>query len=121
MHLLEHTYNTPYGSMECYERYLIFRFEGTKIDSQTSIDILKYAYNHYGKRKFVFIGNRPFASDIDPKAYKAVNHKLMIGLAIVSQTAEVKQEAINEQPLYKGSFSFFNTVDEAVDWAQTVH
>lgn len=117
---MENLYKTPYGSMECYPTYLIFRFEGNALDAKEAMDIMKYAYDHYGKRKFVFISNRPFESDIHPKAYKAINSKLMVGLAIVSATEAVKQEAANEQSLYKGVFSFFKTVDEAVNWALTV-
>ncbi len=44
----------------------------------------------------------------------------MVGLAIVSESDAVKQEAYNEQELFKGSFSYFKTIAEAEDWANTV-
>ncbi|WP_432412722.1 thymidylate synthase [Rasiella sp. SM2506] len=114
------TYQTPHGPMDCFKNCLIFKLVGTGISAIAAKEIMQYAYDHYGNNKFVFISNREFASNIDPKAYDAINPKLMVGLAIVSQEEAVKQEAIQEQQLYLGSFSYFKTVEEAKDWATTV-
>lgn len=114
------TYDTPHGRMECYENYLVFSLASNGITGTASKEILSFAAAHYGKRPYVFIANRDFASPISPDAYKAINPKFMIGLAIVSESEAVKQEAYNEQELYGGAFSYFKTIDEAKDWAKTV-
>ena len=114
------TYKTPHGPMDCYSNYLVFRLEGDGISEISAKEIMQYAYNHYERNPFVFISNREFASNIDPKAYNAIDPKLMIGLAIVSAEEAVKQEAFNEQKLFEGSFSYFKTVEEAMGWADTV-
>ena len=114
------SYQTPHGPMTCFANYLVFKLTGTGIDAKAAKEIMQYAYDHYQKSPFVFISNREFASNIDPKAYDAINPKLMVGLAIVSEEEAVKQEATNEQELFKGSFSYFKTVEEAKDWANTV-
>tara|TARA_R110002072_G_scaffold14272_1_gene59297 strand:+ start:58034 stop:58402 length:369 start_codon:yes stop_codon:yes gene_type:complete len=117
---MEAVYETPHGPMKCYPNYLVFKLKGDGISEPAAHEIMSYAYRHYDRRKFVFISNREFASNIDPKAYTAINPKVMVGLAIVSQEDEVRQEATSEQQLFEGSFSYFKTVDEAKDWANTV-
>ncbi|MDX1463581.1 MAG: thymidylate synthase [Marinirhabdus sp.] len=117
---MEALYETPHGPMKCYANCLVFRLVGDGISQKAAKEIMSYAYKHYGKRKFVFISNREFASNIDPKAYVAINPKLMVGLAIVSAEDAVREEAMNEQELFDGSFSYFKTIEEAIDWANTV-
>lgn len=117
---MEKLYETPHGSMECHDNYLIFRLSSNGITGKSAKEIMAYAYRHYGKRKFVFISNRPFASPIETTAYKAVNPKFMVGLAIVSEDEGVREEAMREQELFKGSFSYFKTINEAEGWANTV-
>lgn len=114
------SYITPHGEMDCYENYLIFRLSSNGISGKSARVIMKYAYDHYNGNKFVFISNRKFASNIEPEAYKAVNPKYMVGIAIVSENLDVKVKALTEQELYRGSFSFFTSEDEAADWANTV-
>jgi len=117
---MNRTYNTPHGIMECYENYLVFHLASNGITGDTAKEILSFAGEHYDTKKYVFIASREFPSPISPAAYKAINPKYMVGLAIVSENDAVKQEAYNEQGLYKGAFSYFKTVAEAADWAATV-
>jgi len=114
------SYTTPHGEMECFENYLIFRLSSNGITGKSAKEIMKYAYDHYDGKKFVFISSREFASNIEPKAYRAINPKYMVGLAIVSEIDAVKEEAVKEQQLFEGSFSFFKTEEEAANWADTV-
>ncbi len=118
--MIENTYNTPHGIMECHENYLVFYLASDGLSREDSKEVLSYAAKHYGDRKYVFIANRKFASNISPEAYKAIDQKQMVGLAIVSEEEAVKQEAYNEQNLYSGSFSYFKTISEAESWANTV-
>ncbi len=114
------TYNTPHGLMECYENYLVFHLSSNGITADAAKEILSFVGEHYETKKYVFIASRKFPSPISPAAYKAINPKYMVGLAIVSESDAVKQEAYNEQGLYKGAFSYFKTIAEAEDWANTV-
>lgn len=106
--------------MECYDNHLVFYMASKGITGVAAKEILSFAATHYGNRPYVFIASRDFASPISPDAYKAINPKAMVGLAIVSENEAVKQEAYNEQELFGGSFSYFKTVAEAADWARTV-
>lgn len=117
---METTYQTPHGIMNCFNNYLIFRVSANYITRQSAKEIMKFAYDHYKKRPFVFISSRKFVSNVDPEAYDAIDPKLMVGIAIVSEDTAVRNEAVEEQSFYKGSFSFFQTEEEAADWANTV-
>lgn len=117
---MKKSYDTPHGLMECYENYLVFHLSSDGITGEAAKEILSFASDHFGNKKYVFISSRQFASPISPDAYRAINPKYMVGLAIVSESDAVKQEAYNEQELFKGAFSYFKTVAEAEDWANTV-
>ena len=117
---MEAAYDTTHGIMKCYENCLVFYLSDDGISESSAKKIMGFAYKHYDRRPFVFISNREFASNIDPKAYKTIDAKRMVGLAIVSENEMVKQEATNEMDLYKGSFSYFTTVEEAREWSNTV-
>ncbi len=117
---MKKTYNTPHGPMDCYENYLIFHLSSDGITGEASKEILSFARDHYGNQKYVFIASRKFPSPISPDAYKAINPNYMVGLAIVSESDTVKEEAYNEQELFNGAFSYFKTIAEAEDWANTV-
>jgi len=117
---MEKSYNTPHGLMECHENYLVFHLASDGITEKAAKEILSFAVDHYRQKKYVFIASRKFPSPISPAAYKAINPKYMVGLAIVSDSDAVKDEAYNEQGLFTGAFSYFRTVAEAEDWANTV-
>ena len=58
--------------------------------------------------------------NIDPRTYLEVRSKSVIGVAIISTNEEVKQEAIKEQELYPGVFTYFKNLKEAVSWSSTI-
>ena len=54
------------------------------------------------------------------EAEEKASSKSVVGIAIVSNNEDVKFEAMEEQGLFKGAFSYFKSIDEAADWAETV-
>ena len=66
------------------------------------------------------ISDRKNSYKVDSAAYKFINPKKIVGIALVSSNEKVKMDAEEKQQLYDGSFGFFTTVEEAVDWAKTV-
>ncbi|MGJ8666972.1 MAG: thymidylate synthase [Patiriisocius sp.] len=107
-------------TIECYDSYLVFTLKSKEITTDLAKEILGFADNHYKKRPYVFISNRAFSSNVDPNVYKEINTKVLVGIAIVSEDQEVRKETMREQQLFEGSFSFFKTVEDAIDWAKTV-
>ncbi|MDC7994574.1 hypothetical protein [Altibacter sp. HG106] len=114
------TYTTPFGTMQCFENYLVFHLEAENISRNEAKEIVSIAEGHFQKRKFVFISNRTLPSVISEEAYKEINLKYMVGIAIVSKNENTRTSAMTEQSWFDGSFSYFATVEEAVDWANTV-
>ena len=41
----------------------------------------------------------------------------MVGIAIVTSKENASEDLIKEQEMYKGSFTFFKSLEEAKDWA----
>ena len=64
----------------------------------------------YKKNPHVVISDRKFASSIDIDAYKYVNHKRMVGIAIVTSKENASEDLIKEQEMFK-------SLEEAKDWA----
>lgn len=118
--MIEQKYETPYGDLQCYECYVVFHLKTTEVTVELAKHVLRLSNDHYKGRKYVFISEREFASNVDPEAYKFVNPRQMIGHAIVSKDADVKAEAVSEMELFKGAVSFFPSVKEAASWAETV-
>lgn len=106
--------------MYCYENYVIGNLNPeVKVTNAIAIQMLDDINKHFGNGKIVFISNREFGNEVDPKVYKLVNPATMIGIAIVGSTQEQKIQAAIEQSLYGGSFGYFNTLESAVVWAKS--
>jgi hypothetical protein len=109
-----------FGVMYCYDYYVVGKLNyGINVDNEIATRMLTDINRHFGKNKIVFISNREFGHQVDPKVYKLVNAKTMIGIAIVGTTQEQKIQAATEQSLYGGSFGYFNNLESAVEWAKS--
>ncbi len=118
-HIKEFVY--PFGKVYCYENYVIGNINESikKVDTAIAKKILEDIHNYYSGKKIVYISNRSFSHDIDPSVYKLVNPKKLIGIAIVGKGQKQRDQASSEQPLYSGSFGFFENMDSAISWAQS--
>jgi hypothetical protein len=109
-----------FGEVLCFDNYVIGNLSGSNIvNTSIAETIINDINNYYGNRKIVYISNRMFAHNVDPQVYKLVNPDKMIGIAIVGHGATMRDQAIIEQGLYAGSFSFFESMESAVSWAQS--
>lgn len=117
---MEKKYTTPYGLLECFRKHVIFHLSAVDVNESLAAYIIELLNGHYIDAPYVFISKRDFVSKVTPGAYKFINPKHMVGLAIVSEEEQVRELAIEEMDLFSGAFCFFKTIDEAVDWASTV-
>ena len=112
------TIEYPFGNFHLYESYchldLVENKHLTIGECREGINDLN---EFYKKRTHVVISDRKFASSIDLEAYRHVNHKRMVGIAIVTTNEDAADELVKEQEIYKGSFVFFKSLNEAKDWA----
>ena len=105
-----------FATLELTEHYSFVNLnENCNMTLEQSKDMLK-------DRKSVVQGksvDRKEETTIDLKSYKLANPKQVIGIAIVSKAEKIFDQLIKEQRLFKNSFAFFKTVDEAKDWAES--
>ncbi len=107
-----------YGNLHLYEHYCHLDLgEATFLSLKQCQDVLADLDTFYKKRPHVIISDRKFTASVDTKSYKYVNHKRMVGIAVVTSNENAKQELVKEQELYGGSFAFFKTVEAAKEWA----
>ena len=106
--------------MYCFENYVIADLnKNSVIDTSAAHSMLNDVNNFYGNSKVVFVSNRQFSNDVDPEVYKLVDHKKLVGIAIVGSGQQQRVQAANEQALYSGSFGFFENLESAISWAQS--
>ena len=117
---MERKYDLSTGVLECYPLYAIFHFNAPFYDHDEAKELVQKLDSHYKDRKCVVISNREMAKNVNPEVYNNVKSKTVVGIAIVSKDEAVKNEAYEEQSLFGGAFSYFETIEEAADWAQTV-
>ncbi|WP_124979428.1 SpoIIAA family protein [Nonlabens xiamenensis] len=113
-------FNYDFGQLFCYDHYVIGKLdEDSLVTTTLATQLLSDIRSHYGKNKVVYISNREFGHSVDPKVYKLINPKQMIGIAIVGNSSIQRIQATTEQSLYNGSFGYFNNMESAVLWAKT--
>ena len=117
---MEKQYELSTGILECYPLYAVFHFNSNFYDLEEAEELTKIIDSHYRGRKCVVISNREMAKTVNPIVYEKASSKSVVGIAIVSNNEDVKFEAMEEQGLFKGAFSYFKSIDEAADWAETV-
>ncbi len=116
---MEQEYKMSSGLLRCFPFYAIFDFTADSYDIDDAKEFLGVLDGHYKKRKCVVISSRKFTKNINPDVYKSGRSKAAVAIAIVSDNDEVREEAVQEQSLYDGAFSFFQNVQDAVNWATT--
>lgn len=111
-------FDYPFGKAHCFERYVYFELKKLEVlTSDMSKQIMIDIDDFYKNQQYVFISHRKFTLAVQPEAYKYVNPKKMIGVAIVADN--LGDNLIEEQSLYRGSFAFFKNQEQAVSWADT--
>ena len=116
----KNVFNYSFGKMYCYDNYVVSQLQTDVIvNNEIASSILHDINEFYGKNKIVFISNREFGHAVEPKVYKLVNPKIIVGIAIIGTSKEQKIQAANEQSLYSGSFGYFNNVASAIEWASS--
>ncbi|MAZ72195.1 MAG: hypothetical protein CMC70_03515 [Flavobacteriaceae bacterium] len=117
---MEKVYSLSSGELKCYGTYAIFDFTGHDYGVKEAEEFLAVLNTHYKNRTCVVISDRKLTKNINPEVYTAARSQAIMGIAIVSEDAGVREEAIIEQSLFDGAFSFFTTMEDAIGWSKTV-
>jgi hypothetical protein len=117
---MEAQYNLSTGVLECYPSYAVFHFTGQQYDMAEAAEFTTVIDTHYKDRQCVVIASRAMTKNINPEVYSKYGSKSVVAIAIVSTSEEVREQAVEEQALYKGAFTFFQDMEHAICWAETV-
>ncbi len=110
----------PFGKAYCHEQYVYFeRALKQDLDCAQVKMLMQDIAEYYNKRQYVYISNRKMRAIVDLKAYKHVNNKQLVALAIVTDDPNPEEYLIKEQELFNGPFAFFKTLEQAISWAAT--
>ncbi len=116
--LLEKEY--PFGCLQYFDTYVIDKLKsGLVITTDIATQILTDLNQHYKAAPIIYISHRLFTNAIDPSVYSLVDPNLIRGIAVVGQNDEIKTQALSEQSLYDGRFTFFPDLNHAVSWARS--
>ncbi|MBT0607583.1 hypothetical protein [Aequorivita echinoideorum] len=114
------SYTTSIGILECYPNYCIARVSVPLVTKEGAKELLQCSYKHFGNKRYVLISDRKDIYKVDSQAYKFVNPRKIVGIALVSENEKVKSDALEKQKLFDGAFGFFENMEDAIDWAKTV-
>jgi len=115
------TKSTPHYNLIFHDNYVIaVANEGAFINNETVSETLKIIFDHYNGKNFTLISHRKYQYTIDIDIYTLRLMKKLRALAIVSNDNIVKENAIVEQLAFDRSFAFFENIDDATGWAESV-
>lgn len=115
------TKSTPYYNLIFYDNYVIAEAnEGVLINNERMTETLKIVFDHYNGKHFTVISHRKHQYTVDIDVYTLKMMKKLRALAIVSADSSVKERAIIEQLAFNSSFAFFENLEDAKGWAESV-
>ena len=106
--------------MELYAKYVILTiYEEVELNLAKASVIRQKLSEAFKDNDFLMISNRKFKHTVTNEVYRKGHLANMKGLAIVSDSEEEREKAINEQKMYNKSFAFFKELDDAKSWAES--
>lgn len=115
------TKNNAYYTFSFYEKYVIVEAkEGVVINNDIVAESLKVVLDHYKSNNFTLISHRKNNYTVNVDVYTVKLMKKIRALAIVSDNSMVKEKALAEQLAFNQSFAFFENLDDARGWAESV-
>ena len=95
--------------------------EGITIAPEHNVTLLNIVDTYYKNKNFVYISNRLNSYAVNPAIYIETSKvENLVGFAVVSKDYKAKSNAEIEKLFLKKPFEIFNTLDQAVNWAQSI-
>lgn len=104
-----------------FDNYVIVEAkEGVEVDCKIVEHNLKIIFNHFDGQDFTLISHRKNRYTVKEGAYSSKLMKKVRALAIVSEDSLVREKALAEQSHFDQSFAFFENLEDAIGWAESV-
>jgi hypothetical protein len=109
-------------TMYIYNNYMVVVMnEGVNITPTHNKTLLNIVDTYYSKKKFVYITHRLHSYSVDPAIYFETSKiENLAGFAVVSKDYKAKSNAEIEKLFFNKPFEVFNTLEEAVSWANSI-
>ena len=95
--------------------------EGYHVTSEDNNILIEFVKEYFKDKPFVYIANRVNSYSVDPTVYLETSKiKNLIGLAVVSSNSKQKRLTEFEKAFYKKDLKYFNTIEEALTWKDSL-
>lgn len=111
-----------FGTLYFFDNHVISQInEGETITREKNNRIATVALEFYGDSPFIYITHRINSYAVDPATYSETSKiENLVGFAVVSKDYKAKSNAEIEKLFLNKPFEIFNTVDEAISWANSI-
>lgn len=115
------TKNSEEYEFQFYDNYVITEAkEGVVITSDEIKKNLKIVFDHFKGKNFTIISHRKNEYTLEIDVYTTRLMKKVKAIAIVSSNSHARQKAELEQLQFDNSFAFFENLEDAKEWAQSI-
>ncbi len=94
--------------------------EDSVITHEVVNETLKLIFDHFKGKEFTIISHRKNNYSLDLNVYTLKLIKKIRGIAVVSSDSGMKEKATLEQLVFDGSFTFFEDLEDAKRWAESM-
>lgn len=104
-----------------YNKFVIAEaHEGVVVDSKVVEESLKLIFDHFKSNNFTLISHRKNNYTVNLDIYDLKRMRKLRAIAVVSPDSTVKEKAMAEQMVFDQSFAFFDNLEDAIGWAESV-
>lgn len=113
-----HHIELDFASIALFETYAISTIkEGVSLKQNQLKQFFEIFSEYYHEKPFISIANRKFDYSIDPNLLKTNKHPGILGIGVVCYNKHSRETATFEKTFYKGPFEIFDTIEDAIVWA----
>ena len=118
--ITEITYH--FGTVRIYKTYLVFVMnEGITVKPEYNDILLNISTKYYRNQNFGYITHRINSYSVDPRVYFETSKiENLVAFAVVSGSQNSNVLADFEKIFLKKPFEQFHSLDEAIDWVNTI-
>lgn len=109
-------------TMHIYDNYMIVVInEGITVTPEHNLVLLNVVDTYYKNTRFVYITHRLNSYAVNPAVYRETSKiQNLAGFCVVSNDYKAKRNAEIEKLFLNKPFEIFDTIEEAVIWANTI-
>jgi hypothetical protein len=110
-----------FTKVEIHEHFMISQIkEGIDFKQEHLDQFYKLFEIYYSDKPFVSIADRKYDYTIDPNLLRDSRFKNLLGIGVVCYSEGSYQTALFEKNFFKGPFQPFYSLEDCIEWANTL-